>query len=111
MEPFFLPAHINLHFYLFPSDLSDIVSFRLTPSHFLYMSCGKVAPALQSTSQIPDTHACIFYCAHMLLNSLHDYCFTAEQMGSCIAVKQMRLSNRLFYQQSVADKNHFNERN
>jgi len=47
----------------------------------------------------------------MLLNSLRDSCFTAQQMGSCIAVKQMRRSNRLFYQQSVVDKNHFNERN
>lgn len=110
MEPF-LPAHINLRSYFCPSDLPDIWSFRLTPSHFLYMSRGKVALALQPTSQIPDTHACIFYCSHMLLNSLHGDCFTAQQMGSCIAVKQMRRSNRLFYQQSVADKNHFNERN
>ena len=52
-----------------------------------------------------------FYCSHMLLYSLHDYCLQHSRWGSCIAVKQMRCSNRLFYQQSVADKNHFNERN
>lgn len=80
MEPF-LPAHINLCFYLGTSDLCDVWSFSLAPSHFLCMSCGKVAVALQSASQIPDTHACIFYCSHMLLNSLRDYRFIARQMG------------------------------
>lgn len=75
------------------------------------MICGKVALALQSALQIPDTHICIFYCSHMLLNSLPDYRFEAQQMGSCFSVKQMRCSNRLLYQQSVADKNNFNEGN
>lgn len=46
-----------------------------------YTRPGNGGLALQSTSQIPDTHACIFYCSHMLLYRLRDYCFTAQQMG------------------------------
>lgn len=77
------------------------------------MICVKVAFAQYSSLQISDT---LTYAFFIVLTYCLSFCMItalkAQQMGFLLCDETDEIySNRLLYQQSVVDKNHFNEGN